>query len=405
VPTMLRPTTTEEEQKECERVCRQHIREAVTRRAQLVTVGLLDADGKPRLMREKHVTYLKRGLATLGPGYVALDASRPWLLYWILHSLDVLDALPVDRLPACCETLALCQNPGGGFGGGPYQLSHCAPTYAAVLALCLMGTDQALGAVDRGALYAFFLSVKDASGGFRMHEDGEIDVRGTYTVVAVAALLNMLTPELAAGVAEYVMSCQSYEGGFGGEPGSEAHGGYVFCAVAALVILGATAAVDLDALERWLCRRQMAVEGGFQGRTNKLVDGCYSFWQGATVVLVELVRRGASLSPSLDFAPTDPDAAATTTDEARPAYASDLDALEQYILLCAQQLPDGGLRDKPGKPRDYYHTCYCLSALGVYGIANAAPVHPIFNIRSDKVRRVVDFFASRPSAHVALLRS
>ena len=30
-----------------------------------------------------------------------------------------------------------------------------------------------------------------------MHEDGEIDVRGTYTVVAVAALLNMLTPELS----------------------------------------------------------------------------------------------------------------------------------------------------------------------------------------------------------------
>lgn len=24
------------------------------------------------------------------------------------------------------------------------------------------------------------------------------------------------------------------------------------------------------------------------------------------------------------------------------------------------QLPRGGLRDKPGKPADYYHTCYCL---------------------------------------------
>lgn len=24
----------------------------------------------------------------------------------------------------------------------------------------------------------------------------------------------------------------------------------------------------------------MAVEGGFQGRTNKLVDSCYSFWMG-----------------------------------------------------------------------------------------------------------------------------
>jgi Prenyltransferase and squalene oxidase repeat len=32
-------------------------------------------------------------------------------------------------------------------------------------------------------------------------------------------------------------------------------------------------------LEWWLCHRQMRLEGGFQGRTNKLVDGCYSFWQ------------------------------------------------------------------------------------------------------------------------------
>ena len=27
------------------------------------------------------------------------------------------------------------------------------------------------------------------------------------------------------------------------------------------------------------------------------------------------------------------------------------------------QASKGGLRDKPGKPPDYYHTCYCLSGL------------------------------------------
>lgn len=78
----------------------------------------------------------------------------------------------------------------------PRQLSHCAPTYAATLALCLIGSPNALTVIDRKALYLFFLSVKDSSGGFRMHDDGEVDVRGTYTVVAIAALLNMLTPEL-----------------------------------------------------------------------------------------------------------------------------------------------------------------------------------------------------------------
>lgn len=31
----------------------------------------------------------------------------------------------------------------------------------------------------------------------------------------------------------------------------------------------------------------MALEGGFQGRTNKLVDGCYSFWIGSVFALIE----------------------------------------------------------------------------------------------------------------------
>ena len=54
-----------------------------------------------------------------------------------------------------------------------------------------------------------------------MHAGGEIDSRGTYTVLAVARLLNMLTPQLTEGAAEFLLACQTYEGGFGGEPGNE----------------------------------------------------------------------------------------------------------------------------------------------------------------------------------------
>jgi len=54
-----------------------------------------------------------------------------------------------------------------------------------------------------------------------MHAGGEIDSRGTYTVLAVARLLNMLTPELTRGAADFLLACQTYEGGFGGEPGNE----------------------------------------------------------------------------------------------------------------------------------------------------------------------------------------
>jgi protein farnesyltransferase subunit beta len=43
-------------------------------------------------------------------------------------------------------------------------------------------------------------------------------------------------------------------------------------------ILDGMSRLNLDRLTRWCSERQMKLEGGFQGRTNKLVDGCYSFW-------------------------------------------------------------------------------------------------------------------------------
>lgn len=48
----------------------------------------------------------------------------------------------------------------------------------------------------------------------------------------------------------------------------------------------------------------MEFEGGFQGRTNKLVDGCYSFWCGAIVPIVQAIisKKGmANQTSEKDF--------------------------------------------------------------------------------------------------------
>lgn len=214
-----------------------------------------------------------------------------------------------------------------------------------------------------------------------MHTDGEVDVRGTYTVLAVCSILDLLTPELISNVAEYLLSCQTYEGGFGGEPYNEAHGGYNFCALAALYILGKADQCDLDGQERWLVCRQMRLEGGFQGRTNKLVDACYSFWQGGACAIVDLLRREQrssgvsacvagsdnrlcmsgveSLDDTVEVGPSIVTPSASSGQQCYNQLA-----LQRYLLHCAQQI-EGGLRDKPGKSRDFYHTCYALSGLSV----------------------------------------
>lgn len=45
----------------------------------------------------------------------------------------------------------------------------------------------------------------------------------------------------------------------------------------------------------------MAFEGGFQGRTNKLVDGCYSFWVGALLPLIQAVQRQQPIRDSKGY--------------------------------------------------------------------------------------------------------
>lgn len=45
----------------------------------------------------------------------------------------------------------------------------------------------------------------------------------------------------------------------------------------------------------------MSFEGGFQGRTNKLVDGCYSFWDVGMIAILSMLgnrsHKGLEDSP------------------------------------------------------------------------------------------------------------
>jgi len=352
------------------------------------------------LYRHAHIKFLRLGLKGLSSSAVALDASQCWLCYWILHSLDLLGAtISKSEIEKTINTLSACQNPTGGFGGGPKQFSHVAPTYAAVNTLAIIGTEEAYNVVNREKLYEWFMSLKQPDGSFQMNEGGEIDVRGCYCVLATAKLLNILTPELTAGVAEFIASCQTHDGGIGGYPGNEAHGGYTFCGLAALAILKKTDYIDTEALMEWLTSCQMKLEGGFQGRINKLVDGCYSFWQGGSFPLLEAI----------------------CTKNKKPFDICgffDREALQEYILLCCQ-IQDGGLRDKPGKYPDYYHVCYCLSGLSIaqhyytYDTVQETfkenpelttivgklsnlirPTHPIHNISIVKEKRISSYFAN-----------
>lgn len=98
--------------------------------------------------------------------------------------------------------------------------------------------------------------------------------------------------------------------------------------------------LDMPSLLSWLAQRQHVPEGGLAGRSNKLVDGCYSHWIGGCWPLVEAACRDQKATPRL----------------------FNREALARYILCCCQG-EKGGLRDKPSKYAAHHFTPPHASAL------------------------------------------
>ena len=367
-------------------------------------------------------------------------------------------------------------------------MPHIATTYAAVASLVTLGGADALDVINRETLLQFLLKMcipSERGGGMTMHEGGETDIRGCYCALATCHMLGMDVKQIAVAcsLSQYVAACQSMEGGLGGEPGNEAHGGYAFCGFAALMLADDYDAVNVPLLASWASRMQGWMEGGFMGRTCKLVDGCYSLWQGgifpllaqateakgkwqlikfstgsnrgndndnvqkmhATVdalletydiaaeveeikslqvaspheVATSVAQRArerfnaaveascqyeeeykqeslqnmkhaevrkadalmaleeaADAQESLERATEHADSAACAAFALLKNYRKQIGvadndngllydplALQLWLLVCCQSGIRGGLRDKPGKRPDYYHTCYCLSGL------------------------------------------
>ncbi|KAF1967714.1 terpenoid cyclases/Protein prenyltransferase [Bimuria novae-zelandiae CBS 107.79] len=318
----------------------------------------LNSFGIPELQKQLHVKFLKKALGDYPSPFEMMDASRPWIVYWSLQGLSALGYDISEFRERVIHTFSLAQYPAGGYGGNFGHLPHLAATYAAVLSIVMVGGKDAYESINRKALWHFLGQLKQTDGGFNMTSGGEEDIRGAYCASVVLSLLNLPLelPEDAPArqqgltsfvdnLGEWVGKCQAFDGGISAAPGNEAHGAYAFCGLGALTILGPPKEtlnkyLDMPALIHWLSARQCAPEGGYNGRTNKLVDGCYSHWVGGCWALV----------------------AAAVTSPAAVKTLWNRDALARYILSAAQ-FARGGLVDKPGKRPDAYHTCYNLAGL------------------------------------------
>ncbi|CAI5759489.1 unnamed protein product [Candida verbasci] len=350
-----------------------------------------------KFYKDIHVDYLNVALNSKYPsGFKSLDANHTWMIYWLVNSLVLLKSeITKDTKVLVRDKIESCIIDDGihGISGGRNQIGHVASAYAAILSLILIEEYELLNRI-KDNLYNWFMSLK-TDYGFRMHEHGESDTRSIYCVLIISTLLNIKTEELMSGVIENLKCCQTFEGGFGNVENCEAHGGYTYCGIASFLILlksknAVKHSINFDSLLYWSVSRQGNYEGGFNGRTNKLVDSCYSFWIGGTIPILESIEENKLFQN---------------------------DGLKNYILTCCQNDINGGFIDKPGRKVDFYHTNYALSGLSIieneyvlnenesddclaFGFdvsdglneLDIGCIHPVFAIPIEKVNECKEFF-------------
>lgn len=173
-------------------------------------------------------------------------------------------------------------------------MPHIASTYAAMLTIVIIGTKEAYEVVDVAKMKSYLSGIKNnldieyeqisehnawvlknkksgetfkhagtskvlgtLPGSMPIHENGEMDMRGIYCALCVADILNLVedNEELTRGMGDFIANCQTYEGGISYSPYGEAHGGYTFCGLAALIILKEADKLDLDRCAEWLVQR------------------------------------------------------------------------------------------------------------------------------------------------------
>ncbi|GAA6010736.1 hypothetical protein JCM11491_002922 [Sporobolomyces phaffii] len=258
-------------------------------------------------------------------------------------------------------------------------------SYTAILILALL--DDPLDDLDRSGLLRLVGQCQNSDGSFSLFPESQEpgDPRSTYSAFAIASMLNDWSTINVDTALKFLDSCRTYEGAFAQRPHLEANAGPTYCAIASYYLCDRLSDLrSRPTLLRWLLHRQISPDShtspprspssipssrdsedpgddegedqddyeethrlalalrrsaGFQGRTNKPLDACYSFWSlGALRLLVPDPHEFAStLDPTLN---------------------------SEYLLACQHPLY-GGIAREPGAVPDVYHSYLGLAALSI----------------------------------------
>uniref|UniRef100_A0A7C8Z0Q3 Protein geranylgeranyltransferase type I n=1 Tax=Opuntia streptacantha TaxID=393608 RepID=A0A7C8Z0Q3_OPUST len=267
--------------------------------------------------RNRHIRFLDMMSNLLPSEYQPQEINHLTLAYFTLSSLDILGAFDrVDKEAVARWVLSFQVHPKhqdelsngefyGFLGSRSSQFpadinenlrrnsSHLASTYCALAILKIIGHDLSL--IDSGSIVRSMRNLQQHDGSYMpIHIGAEADLRFVYCAAAISYMLDDWSGVDKEKAKEYILNCQSYDGGFGLCPGLESHGGATYCALASLRLMGfieddllskGTSVINIPMLLEWIVQRQ-TVGGGFQGRLNKPADTCYGFWVGGVLKIL-----------------------------------------------------------------------------------------------------------------------
>ncbi|XP_056148047.1 geranylgeranyl transferase type-1 subunit beta [Lampris incognitus] len=325
-------------------------------------------------LRDRHIRFFQRSLQVLPERYSSLETTRLTIVFFALSGLDVLDALDViDKnnmiewiyslqvLPTEDQSnLSRCGFRGSSHIGlpymskgpgipHPYDSGHIAMTYTGLASLLILGDD--LSRVHKRALLAGLKALQLEDGSFyAVPEGSENDMRFIYCAACICYMLDDWSGMDIRKAIEYIRKSMSYDNGIGQGAGLESHGGSTFCAIASLRLMNhleeTLSQRELDRIRRWCIMRQ---QNGFQGRPNKPVDTCYSFWVGATLELLDVFQY------------------------------TNYEKNRNYILSTQDRLV-GGFAKWPDSHPDPLHAYFGLCSLSLLGEPSLRKVHPALNV-------------------------
>ncbi|KAK7273035.1 hypothetical protein RIF29_14081 [Crotalaria pallida] len=328
------------------------------------------------LDKDLHVTFIEMMYHLLPTPYESQEINHLTLAYFIISSLDFLRSLHrLDKHAVADWVLSFQLHPTTttttartrqfyGFHGSRTSMfppdqngvllhnhSHLASTYSALAILKIVGYD--LSKIDSELMLTSMRNLQQPDGSFMpIHIGGETDLRFVYCAAAISFMLNNWSGIDKEKAKDYILHCQSYDGGFGLVPGAESQdnklaailtGGATYCAVASLQLMGyiednllsscaSSSLIDVPLLLDWISQRQ-GTDGGIQGRPNKSSDTCYAFWIGAVLKILG----------GYNF----------------------IDSKSLRGFLLASQYKYGGFSKFPGEFPDLYHTYYGFTAFSM----------------------------------------